>query len=183
MNQRDARKLATRTSLAEAAIDLFATRGFDETRVEDIAAAAGVSARTFFLHFPSKEDAAFPDHDERVAALAEALAADEPDGDPMPLVRAAVALAVRDVVGSRVRASRQRLFHDIDALRSRDVLGDLDYEEVIVAHLVGRGRTEFAARAAAVSVVGIARAALTTWVHDPSFDPVAAATDALERVE
>lgn len=182
MNQRDAQKLATRTSLAEAAIDLFATRGFDETRVEDIAGAAGVSARTFFLHFPSKEDAAFPDHDERVAALAEALASDEPGGDPMPLVRAAVVVAIRDTVQSKVRASRQRLFFEIAALRSKDVLGDLDYEEVIVAHLMARGRSEFEARAAAVGAVGVARAALTTWVHDASFDPVAAAEAALERV-
>jgi len=185
-NQRDAQKRATRGALAEAAIDLFTTKGFDETRVEDIAAAAGVTARTFFLHFGSKEAAAFPDHDERVEALAEALASDESE-DPLPLLRSLIVLGVSATSGSRIRAKRYRLFNDIEALRHRDVLGDLAYERVIVDHLVARssGRSatdEFRARALAVTAMGIARSALTTWAHDPSFDPGDATAGALEEL-
>lgn len=186
VNQRDAQKLATRTSLSNAAIELFTTKGFDETRVEDIAAAVGVTARTFFLHFPSKEAAAFPDHNELVDALAATLAADNAD-DPMPLLRSLIALGVSATAGSRTRAKRYRLFNEIDALRHRDILGDLDYEHVIVAHLMRRfgdssPATEFRARAIAVAVMGIARSALTTWSHDPTFDPSVAAEQALESI-
>lgn len=181
LNQRDAQKDATRRALSSAAIDLFTTKGFDETRVEDIASEAGVTARTFFLHFPSKEAAAFPDHDERVDALAEALATDTAT-DPLPLVRDLIVLGVRATAGSRIRAKRYRLFMDIDALRHRDVLGDLDYERVIVAHLMQRSVDEFRARVLAVSIMGIARSALTTWAHDPSFDPGDEAERALERL-
>lgn len=179
MNQRDAQKLATRRALSAAAIDLFSTKGFDETRVEDIAAAAGVSSRTFFLHFTSKDAAAFPDHDERVAALAGALASAPPDRNPLEVVREQIVVGVRQTSEHRVRSRRYRLIADIEALRHRDVLGDLDYERVIREYLVARwgGGTEVAFRAARIAGVAmaIARAALATWDRDRSFDPAAAA--------
>jgi len=179
VNQRDAQKLDTRRALSTAAIDLFTTKGFNETRVDDIAAAAGVTSRTFFLHFPSKEAAAFPDHDERVDALREALATDTAD-DPLPLLRELIVLGVRATAGSRIRAKRYRLFNEIDELRHRDVLGDLDYERVVVDHLTDRGFDEFRARVLAVSMMGVARSALTTWAHTPGFDPGDEAERALE---
>jgi AcrR family transcriptional regulator len=45
-----------REAIWNAAIDLFTKQGFDETTVEDIAEAAGVSRRSFFRYFASKDD-------------------------------------------------------------------------------------------------------------------------------
>jgi AcrR family transcriptional regulator len=45
-----------RDAIQDAAIDLFAEKGFDETTVDDIAQAAGVSRRSFFRYFTSKSD-------------------------------------------------------------------------------------------------------------------------------
>ena len=49
----------TRTTIADAAVALFIGRGYVETTMDDIADAAGVSRRTAYRHFPSKDDLVF----------------------------------------------------------------------------------------------------------------------------
>jgi AcrR family transcriptional regulator len=53
---REQRKRATREELLRAAAELFAERGYDNVTVAEIAAGAGVSVKTLFQHFRSKED-------------------------------------------------------------------------------------------------------------------------------
>lgn len=54
--KRERRKQARPGELLEAALDLFVEKGFASTRVEEVAARAGVSKGTLFLYFPSKEE-------------------------------------------------------------------------------------------------------------------------------
>ncbi|MEV6032978.1 TetR family transcriptional regulator [Nonomuraea sp. NPDC052116] len=54
--RRELHKRATRQALQEAATRMFEERGYAETTVRDIADAVGVTERTFFRYFPSKED-------------------------------------------------------------------------------------------------------------------------------
>ena len=54
--KRERRKEARPGELLEAALDLFVEKGFTATRVEEVAARAGVSKGTLFLYFPSKEE-------------------------------------------------------------------------------------------------------------------------------
>jgi AcrR family transcriptional regulator len=57
---RERRRAATRREITRAALDLVLERGPADITVEDIAAAAGVSPRTFFNYFPSKKSALIP---------------------------------------------------------------------------------------------------------------------------
>ena len=68
---RERTRRAVRAEIAEVAVDLFVRQGFDGTTVEDIAQAAGMTKRSFFRYFPTKEDVVFDGVDltgERVVA-------------------------------------------------------------------------------------------------------------------
>jgi len=76
---RERKKLATRAALARAAWRLAIDRGYEHTRIEDIAAAVGVSARTFSNYFSGKDEALLSvgaDRGARVVAVLRAF----PDG-------------------------------------------------------------------------------------------------------
>jgi AcrR family transcriptional regulator len=96
---RERKKAATRRSLRRAALDLIAERGFANITVEDIAAAADVSPRTFFNYFPSKEAALFGAAPDRVTELRGRIARAAP-GEPalqaLRVVLASEAQAVAD---------------------------------------------------------------------------------------
>jgi AcrR family transcriptional regulator len=57
--RRESNKRRTRERLEAAAFDLFLERGYDETSVSELARAADIAERTFFRHFPTKEDIVF----------------------------------------------------------------------------------------------------------------------------
>jgi AcrR family transcriptional regulator len=77
---RERKKARTREAIIDAALDLFARKGFDATTIEDIAAAADVSPRTFFRYFDSKVDLVMAHneaHGDKVAPLVVARPASE----------------------------------------------------------------------------------------------------------
>ena len=78
MGLRETKKLRTRQEIADHAMRLFATRGFDHVTVAEVAAAAGVSEKTVFNYFPTKEDLFFDEVPARQAAIVEAIRGREP---------------------------------------------------------------------------------------------------------
>jgi AcrR family transcriptional regulator len=89
-NRHVAKRLATRAALKAAALELFAADGFDAVSTATIAAAAGVTERTFYRHFPTKEAVLFDDYEHRLDWLAAALALRPLDEDLIQSVVIAV---------------------------------------------------------------------------------------------
>ncbi len=69
MGLREFKKLHMRQQIADEAMRLFAASGFDRVTVAEVASAAGVSEKTVFNYFPTKEDLFFDEVPKREAAL------------------------------------------------------------------------------------------------------------------
>ncbi|MFC3997645.1 TetR/AcrR family transcriptional regulator [Nocardiopsis sediminis] len=80
-SRRERKKRQTRRLIAETAVRLFAEQGYEQTTVAQIASAADVATKTFFNHFPSKDDVLFEDtRRHRDVALAVIADRDPRDG-------------------------------------------------------------------------------------------------------
>jgi AcrR family transcriptional regulator len=84
------RRTKTHEALRQAALKRFASEGFGNVTVEQLAQEAGVTERTFFRHFPSKEAVLFQDYDTQVEWLADALAQRPSSESLFDAVRASV---------------------------------------------------------------------------------------------
>ena len=90
---RERKKRQTRLDLARAAVRLIEARGYDAVTVEDIAAEANVSRRTFFRYFETKDDVIVVDPDGKIAAMRIALRDGPPDEPTLDaLLRGALAM-------------------------------------------------------------------------------------------
>jgi len=83
---RERGKRETRKRLQHAAKELFEERGYDEVTVAEIAARAGVSAKTLFQHFGSKEDLLIAELDEVHDDLIRTLSNRDPNQTPLEAV-------------------------------------------------------------------------------------------------
>jgi AcrR family transcriptional regulator len=73
-NLHEQRRRSTHEALRRAALASFASKGFVNVTVTELAREAGVTERTFFRHFPTKEAVLFQDYETQVEWLSEALA-------------------------------------------------------------------------------------------------------------
>lgn len=163
---------STRERLQRCALELFEERGYDDTTVSQIAAAAGVSHMTFFRHFATKEDVVLTDPYDPL--IAEAVAA-QPAGLP-PLERVcrglAGALEGTEDVGGDTR-QRVRLIARHPGLRARMWQSNSATEEMIAGALQASGVTARAARVVAGACLGALMAALLDWGLDDGEEPLA----------
>ncbi|MFD0488504.1 TetR family transcriptional regulator [Saccharopolyspora spinosporotrichia] len=159
-----------RSALALAAMDLFASQGFEATTVDQIADAAGVGRRTFFRYFRSKEDVVFPGHDERLAEVVELLDAAEPDEPPLTVV-CRTAEVVLDMYLSEPEVSLKRfvLTRQVPALRDKEIASIDRYQRVFARYLRSRLASEdngdLRAAVIAASVVAVHNHVLREWLR------------------
>ena len=105
-------------ALVLTAMELFVERGFDETSVDEIAAAAGISRRTFFRYFPSKSAVLWHGFDGEIAMMRELLTAADPDQPMLSAIHAAVVQTARvRLVDVRELRARMTLINTVETLK------------------------------------------------------------------
>jgi AcrR family transcriptional regulator len=166
---RDRKKAGVRSALVEAGLALFRERGFDAVTVDELAAAADVSRRTFFRYFATKEAVLFARRQEQFERLREQLVASDAD-NPFESVRAALLGLAREYRTHRRQIlDEQRVVRANPWLVARDLEVDRGFEHVIAEHLLRRtGRSVGAQRRArilAAAVVGAVRVTLDEWAE------------------
>ncbi|WIX83771.1 TetR family transcriptional regulator [Amycolatopsis carbonis] len=143
---RERKKLETHRTLSTAAVRLVGERGLDHVTVEDIAAEAGVSARTFFNYFASKEDAvviAHADHRERSLRLIERLAAAEPALGTLEAMVASMREDLAEIDENRDEwLTRIRIIKENPGLTLRAMSLNSDVVEPAVAAIAKRSGTD-----------------------------------------
>jgi AcrR family transcriptional regulator len=185
---RERNKARARTEIADAALRLFFDRGFEGVTVDEIVTAAGVSRRTFFRYFDTKEDALLSDYPELNARLTEALDAADP-GDAMEAIRAGLHrmadwyIERSDAVLARSKVIRETTMNV--AARNLEFLTQWERDLAdAVARQVGAEPGDLLPRTAAAIIVGAFRAALTQWVRSSCTNDFHALTDqALDLIE
>ncbi len=90
MGLRERQRLQLRREISEAGIRLFVEKGFQNTTVDEIVEPLGISRRTFFRHFATKEDVLFLWYEELTEELVTTCAARPADEDPFASVCAAL---------------------------------------------------------------------------------------------
>jgi AcrR family transcriptional regulator len=169
------RRQERKLKIAQAAVRLFEKRGLAATTVEMIAAEAGISPRTFFRYFDTKESAAFPDHGARIADLERRLDARLPSRAPLAdVMELSKRSAMEFFENPELYHRRYRLLRSNEVLRDLERVFDRRYEDRLVAFLVACDVERVTACACAAAVVAVINAALDVWAQSRRRDPAPA---------
>lgn len=165
----------TRSALVDAAFQLFASRGFEATTVDEIAVTAGVGRTTFFRHFGSKEAVVFPDHHDLLARIGARLEAGAPAMKALAVADAArIVLRSYLAEGDRARL-RYRLVRSVPALRDHELAEMRQYQrrfsDALASDWAERPDGVLRAELAAAGVVAAHNVVLRRWLREESDDP------------
>ncbi|HEY3504363.1 MAG TPA: TetR family transcriptional regulator [Actinocatenispora sp.] len=181
------RKLETRDALQRAALELVRTSGPDAVTVEAICARAGVSPRTFFNYFTSKEEAII-DWDAEIDAFVTTAVADRPAAEsPVRAIRNVLGAAVADAMGMDMWQDRMQLIREQPGLIGRfvAVMGSVQRALAAgVARRTGLSSDHLYVEVTAAASVAAIRTAIQAWTDAPAgTDPARLIDDAFAYLE
>lgn len=141
--RRQQRMARVADDLERAALRLFDAQGFEETTVDELAAAAHVGRRTFFRYFPTKNDVVLGDFDAMLAHFRSHLAATEHPDAPLDAVRDAfVAVNQYQPAELEVLRIRLRLLHDVPELQGHAASRYVAWQQVVAEQVARWTRDE-----------------------------------------
>jgi len=175
---------AMRVQVAAIAVELIMAKGYDETTVDDICAAAEISRSTFFRYFPTKEDALFGLTDDAGERLLAALAA-RPSGEaPWVAMRRALDPRLEEIAaGGEHARGLARLIANTPALAARHRDKNALWHEVLRPEIARRLGVDpaVAADPRPAAVIGAALscldAALVAWTSSEQEQPLSEILD------
>jgi AcrR family transcriptional regulator len=151
--------------LQQAALALFAERGYEHTTVAEIAARAGVTERTFFRHYADKREVLFDGAGHMQELVVTAVADADPAAGPIDAAVAGLAAAAEVLEQRRAFArQRQAIIEANTELREREVLKLTSWARAIAETLRERGVAEPAASLAGEVAIAVFRIAFERWV-------------------
>lgn len=164
----------TKAELADLAIVLFTEHGFDATSVDDVAEAAGISRRTLFRYFPSKNALAWGDFAAHLAEMRQYLAATPPNvslGEG--LRRALISFNRVEEPEREMHRRRMRLLLKVPALQGHSMLMYDEWRQIVAAHIarrLGLPPGEHIPQSFAWQFLGASMAAYDQWLDDADSD-------------
>ena len=164
---RERKKSKTRQALLDAADEMFASRGYEATTLEDICDRAEVSLRTFFRYFDSKIDLALEANYKNAARRREGLTDPNRDVDVFTFLRESYAEMAREFADDRYALQRFRLLREQDTLQAKTLLIEVQSERDIADALraeIGGPDVELHCRLIAAMVVSGIRYAVLKWM-------------------
>ena len=136
---RERKKLQTREAIVDAALELFERKGFEATTVEDIAAAADVSPRTFFRYFESKQDVVMAKTNDKGDDLGTLLTARPPEEPPLEALRRTILGVISEMVATDDGSLREmRVMMGTPELRAMALDHFHDHQDELAVALAGR---------------------------------------------
>ncbi|BBX74848.1 mycofactocin system transcriptional regulator [Mycobacterium shinjukuense] len=189
------RRSTTPQHITDVALDLFAARGFAVVSVDDVARAAGISRRTLFRYYPSKNAIPWGDFDTHLGRLRNLLDHVDPGVRLGAALRAALlAFNTFDESETVRHRRRMRVILQTPELQAYSMTMYAGWRGVIaqfVARRLGLKTTDLLPQTVAWTMLGVALSAYEHWLADGSgalpealgkaFDVVGAGLDRLGR--
>jgi len=156
-----------RRRLQEAALALFAERGFESTTAKQIAERAGLTERTFFRHFGDKREVLFGNEDAVTEALVSAVASAPQACAPLDSVAAGLQAAADHMQPRRESLRRHAaIIAAHPELQERELIKQASMSAALAGALRGRGVAEPTAKLAAEVSIAVMRVAFQRWLED-----------------
>ncbi len=176
--RRDRKKMATRIAIEDAAARLYTTHGFKETSVPDITEMAGVSQRTFYRYFASKEDVLFGSWRQDLAVTVRLIESRPPNESPLEAMRGALLAMAEHFEQNRERysfiAQLSASSRDVAAYQGRVIIPAIveAFAEGLARRLDVEALTDLRPYVFAGVAAAAVNAAMIVWVAGLGTEPL-----------
>ncbi|WP_321803380.1 helix-turn-helix domain-containing protein [Burkholderia sp. BCC1988] len=165
---RERKRRDTLQRIAEKGLELFIANGYEETTLDDISAAAGISRRTFFHYFKSKDEILLAWQSGLIESLRSAVLAEATDQSPLDALANALLRLAAPYEGDTAIVMA-RVIKSSEQLRVANQVKFLQLEHAAfeaLCHLWPQNSRRERLRMIAMVGVGVLRVAIDEWIDE-----------------